>query len=130
MGHVISKIEEIDRIHWTQLRKGRVVKGVDILLINDTNHALVKLPNGSYTVVGGRHSPNGNWAVTNYGLDHFTQAVLHGMVRLGVLTKEMVSEHIATAGERKAAQDRKYNIKRLNEICAELGIEAPKVDAE
>lgn len=129
MGTIISTIDEIENIYWTQLRKGRVEKATEILVFNDNNHAIVKLANGKFTVVGGRHSPNGNFAVLSYGLDHFTQAVLHGLARLGVLNKAMVKEHIATADERRKASERKYNIKRLNELCNELGIEAPKVDA-
>ena len=36
MGTIISKIEQLDRIRWTQLRKGRVVKANRVLAVDDT----------------------------------------------------------------------------------------------
>lgn len=128
MGTIISTIGEIENIRWTQLKKGRVTKAKRILMFNDNNHAIVELETGEYTVVGGRHNVNGHWAVSGYGLDHFTQAVLHGLVRIGILNKKQVAEHIATADERKRKLDRKYSVKRIRELCLEIGVEPPVME--
>lgn len=127
MGTIVSRISELDNIRWTQPKKGRVMNAKRILFTDETT-AIIELENGSYTVAGRRHSANGNWAVIDYGIDNFSQAVLNGLARLGILSREQVKEHIATTKERHAARERKYAIKRLNEICEELGIKAPLVE--
>lgn len=125
MGKIISRIEEIDSIHWTQLRKGRVQAARRVLAVTDTA-VIVELANGTYTVAGFRHAPNGKWAVMGYGLDRFTGAVLDGLVKIGVLTKEQVSAHKKAEQERSNARNTKYSIDRLKEACKQLGIAVPK----
>ena len=87
MGNIISPIKDIENIQWTQLRKGQVRTAKRIVVFDDANYAIVELGNGEYTVIGGRHGPNGNWSVLGYGVDRFSQVVLHGLVRIGVLKK-------------------------------------------
>lgn len=125
MGNIISPIKDIENIQWTQLRKGQVRTAKRILVINDGNHAIVEMSNGEYTFIGGRHSPNGNFAVLNYGVDSFSQVVLHGLTRIGVLDKKQVAEHIATIKERYAARERKHAMKRIRELCEENNIPVP-----
>lgn len=127
MGMIISTVGEVENIRWAQLQKGRVVKCKRVLAFNDSNHAIIELENGQYTVIGGRHGPNGNWAVLSYGLDHFTQKVLYGLVRLGILDKKQVAEHIRTADARDKASTRRSNIRRLLQLCEELGLDPPVV---
>lgn len=128
MGTIISKIEDIDGIRWTQLRKGRVTKAKRVLCFNDMNHAIVELENGEFTVIGGRHTPNGNWAVLSYGLDKFTQAVLYGLSTMGILTKSQVKQHIDATKIASESRDRNFQIKRVKELCEELGVEPPQFD--
>lgn len=128
MGTIISSIGAIENVIWSKLRKGHVTKCKSVLLVRDDGVAIVELENGSFTVIGRHHSPNGNWAVLGYGLDDFTQSVLHGLVKLGILNSKQVKDHIATADERKKALERKQSIRRLEEICKELGVDAPKVE--
>lgn len=125
MGSIISKIEEIDRIRWTQPRKGRVMKASRVLFTDETT-AIIELASGAYTVAGHRHSPNGNWAVMGYGLDRFGGAILDGLVRLGILTKEQVSAHKKASAEARKKYDAAWRKKAIREHCAELGIPVPK----
>lgn len=124
MGCIISKIEEIDRIRWTQPRKGRVMKAARVVFTDETT-AIIELADGQFTVAGRRHSPNGNWAVLGYGLDQFTGAVLDGLVRLGILTKEQVSAHKKAASDASKAGDAKWRKKAIREHCEKLGIPVP-----
>lgn len=126
MGIIISKIEEVDRIRWVQLRKGRVVKAKRVLAVTEQS-AIIELEDGTYTVAGHRHSANGNWAVLGYGLDRFTGGVLDGLVRLGILTKDQVAAHKAHQIERQARQRKKYALDDLEKACATLGIPVPPV---
>lgn len=124
MGVIISKIENIDRIRWTQPKKGRVLKASRVMFTDDTT-AIIELENGQFTVAGRRHSPNGNWAVLGYGIDKFTGAVLDGLVRLGILSKQEVAAHKRDAKARSDAADRKWREKAIREHCEELGIPVP-----
>lgn len=124
MGSIISSIEQIDRIHWKQLRKGRPVKAIRVMAIDETQ-VIIELEGGSYTIAGRRHTPNGNWAVMGYGLDRFGAAVLDGLVRMGILSKEQVSAHKKREAEKRSAQDKKYAVRRLEDACATLGIPVP-----
>lgn len=124
MGIIISKIEEIDQIRWTQPRNGRVMKATRVLFTDETT-AIIELATGEFTIAGRRHSPNGKWAVVGYGLDKFGGAVLDGLVRLGILTKEQVSAHKKVASEAKKARDAKWRKEAIREHCAELGIPVP-----
>lgn len=125
MGCIISNIEEIDSIRWTELRKGRVTRASRVLRLDD-QAVLIELENGTFTVAGIRHSPNGNWAVLGYGLDRFTGGVLDGLVRLGILTKAQVQDHKKRQQERKEDRDRKFARKQLATACETLGIEIPE----
>ena len=125
MGTIISKIEEIDRIHWTQLRKGRPTAAKRVIAVDETQ-VIIELENGSYTVAGHRHSPNGNWPVLGYGFDRFVSAVLDGLVRFGILTKEQVSEHKKDVAARRAVTEQRHARKSLQSACKTLGIPVPK----
>lgn len=118
-------IKEIENLVWTQLKKGQVQNAKRVLLYGDQT-AIVELENGRYTVIGRHHSPNGGFAVLNYGLDHFSQAVLHGLARMGVLDKKQVAAHIATTGERSKARERKQDMRRIRELCEANGIPVPE----
>lgn len=124
MGVILSNIEEIENIRWETLKKGRVQKAVKILSIED-GVAIVELANGSFTVIGRRHSPNGNWAVMGYGLDMFTGSVLDGLVKIGILTKENVSDHKKRQKEREYERSKNRAKKDLINACNELGIKIP-----
>jgi len=126
MGTILSEVAEIENIRWKLPKKGAVLDAKRILFISETS-AIIELSDGSFTVAGQRHSVNGKWAVMNYGLDDFTQAVLYGMVRIGVLKKEGVKAHIASATTRHEARERKYNINSLRRICEELKIPMPEI---
>jgi len=124
MGVIISSISQIDNLRFDKLRKGHVTKAARVLLLDD-GVAIVELATGAFTVVGRRHSPDGNWAVLGYGLDKFTGSVLDGLVRFGILTKSQVSEHKKHVQARHDANERKYAIERLKSACETLGIEMP-----
>lgn len=124
MGTIISKIEDIDNIIWTQLKKGRVAAAKRVIALTDTS-VIIELDNGQYTVAGQRHAVNGNWAVLGYGIDKFSSAVLDGLVRMGILSKEQVSAHKADVRAREEDRERKSAEKRLAEACETLGIENP-----
>lgn len=126
MGTIISKIEEVDRIRWTQLRKGRVANAKRVLAVDETQ-VIIELANGEYTVAGRRHSPNGNWAVLHYGLDRFTSKVLDGLVKLGVLTKDQAQRHKVGAKESSEAAARRMAMNSLKHSCETLGIPVPEV---
>lgn len=126
MGVIISKIEEINHIHWAELRKGRVTKATRVLAVDDTT-VLIELANGEYTVAGRRHAPNGKWAVLEYGLCRFTGGVLDGLVRLGILTTEQVSDHKKSVKTSAEERERKYVARNLEEACKALGIPTPQV---
>lgn len=128
MGTIISKIEDIDNIRWTQLKKGKVVTATRVIAVTDTS-VLIELADGRFTVAGQRHSVNGNWAVLGYGIDKFSSAVLDGLVRIGILSKAQVSEHKAHVKARDEEQKRKYAAKYLAEACETLGIPNPLSDA-
>ncbi len=125
MGTIISSVSDVENIRWTKLLKGRVVNAKRVIVLDDRGCAIIELENGSFTVVGQHHGPNNNWAVLGYGLDHFTQAILHGLVRIGILDRQQIKEHIRTAEQRKLAMDRKQNVKWLKELCEKLGVEPP-----
>lgn len=126
MGTIISSIKDVESIHWTKLKKGQIAKAKSVMFITDTA-AIVQLENGTFTVIGQHHGPNNNWAVLGYGLDHFTQAVLNGLVRLGILDRKQISEHIRTAEQRQKALQRRDHIRWLTEICEKLDIPVPEV---
>jgi hypothetical protein len=131
MGTIISKIEEIDSIHWTQLVKGRPTNAKRVIALDETT-VIIELENGSYTIAGRRHSPNGKWAVLGYGLDKFGKGVLDGLVRFGILTKDQVSAHLEDVKARSEMREKNYARKSLAEACKTLGIRVPKaaIDAQ
>lgn len=126
MGCIISKIEDIDRLRWTQLRKGRVVKASRVVMVDEVQ-AIIELTNGDYTVVGRRHTPNGKWAMLGYGFDRFEKSVLDGLVRMGIVTRQQVDEHLGSLARSRDRQRRKDALDDLKQACETLGIEVPDV---
>lgn len=124
MGIIISNIESIDSIRWEQPKKGRVMKASRVMFIDETT-AIIEMGNGRFTVAGRRHSPNGNWAVLGYGLDKFTGAVLDGLVRIGILSKQDVAAHKKDAKAKYDESDRKWREKSIKEHCKVLGLTVP-----
>ena len=106
---------------------GVVADGVKrAIKVNDTD-VILELETGELTVVGHRHTPNGNWAVAGYGLTKFNKTVLNGLISMGILTKAQVEDHLLSAEAREQASERRYAIKRLAEACQTLGIPVPDV---
>lgn len=126
MGSIISSIQEIDGIRWTKLRKGRPQKVKRALQITDAA-VLLEFDNGKFTIVGRHHDPDGNWAVLGYGLDKFEKTVLDGLVRMSMLTKEQVENHIASVSAGREKRERAKAKEFLVAVCAKLGIPVPEV---
>lgn len=127
MGSIISCVEDLDHLHWTQLKKGIPAKAKRVLAVDDTQ-VLIELENGSYTVAGRRHTPNGNWAVLQYGLDKFQSSVLEGLVKFGVITKDQLAEHRKSTAERRARDEQRYAKDMLKKACGTLGIPVPATE--
>ena len=126
MGVICSNLESIDRIHWTQVRKGRVTKAVRVLLV-DENAAIIELADGSFTVAGRRHTPNGKWAVLSYGFDKFGKSILDGLATMGIISRDDVKVHLNQVKVHSAERERKYAEKSLINACEKLGIPVPKL---
>lgn len=126
MGVIISRIGEIETLRWTELRKGQVTRVKRAIRINETD-VILELENGNLTVVGHRHTPNGNWAVQGYGLTKFNKTVLQGLVRMGILTKDQVHAHLLEVEARDKACERRGALKSLTSACEKLGIPVPEV---
>lgn len=130
MGMIMSFSEALERVRFTKLRKGRVHKA-DLVVLLDRPHdtgpdwALVKLANGEWTVLGARHTPNGNWACMDYGLDHLDKSVLDALVKAGALDPETRAEHERRVLASKDCRDKKYARESLKRACATLGIPIP-----
>lgn len=133
MGCIISAQDALERLRFVNLTKGRVHKAESIVVLQRTDGgtgpdvALVKMANGDWTVLGSRHSPNGNWAVMGYGLTKFDKGVLDALVKVGAITREDMDRHIANAEGYRAARERRHAIESLTRACAELGIEVPAI---
>lgn len=132
MGGIISVSEMIERARFTSLKRGRVYKGAELIVMERRDGgtgpdvALVKLADGSFSVLGSRHTPNGNWAVLSYGVSHFDQCVLQALVTLGAVSQADMDAHVAAAKKAAERRDRDATVRRLLECCDELGVIPPE----
>jgi len=128
MGCIMSHIGSIDRIRFTKLRTGRPAKVVRALDLGNGG-VLLELEGKAFSVVGLRQadSINGNWAVLGYGNTTPTKAVLYGLAKMGVITRDDVRAHLKRVAEVKAKQERKYALDSLKRSCETLGIPVPEV---
>lgn len=131
MGMIMSFSEAIERLRFTSLQKGRVHKAECVVILDrpsptGPDMALVKLANGEWTVLGSRHTPNGNWAVMDQGLTRFDKNVLDALVKAGAITPEDRQEHERRVVAAKEERDRKYARESLERACATLGIPVPE----
>jgi hypothetical protein len=132
MGGLISASEALERLRFSSPKKGVVHRAELVVMLDkqrDTGPdvGLVKLADGSWTVLGSHHTPNGNWAVLGYGLDAFDKGVLKALVKAGAITAEDVQRHIEAAERGRAFRARKEAIKSLERACEDLGIPVPEV---
>lgn len=122
MGTIMSVEKALENVSWTRLPKGRRVD-VEAALSLDDGSVLLRLKNDRFTLVGRYHVPNGSFTVLHYD----NRTVLNGLVRMGVLTKEQVANHLARVKEGKAETDRKFAIRSLKKACEALGVPVPEI---
>lgn len=127
MGSIMSVVEALDRLRFRPIKKGAVVRGVDVLQGED-GVALVRHPDDSITALGshGASMVNGNLAILGYGGTHgysTSRAVLDGLVRLGVLTREQVQEHVARVDARRQERVEKDAARSLGSVVENLGVD-------
>lgn len=126
MGHIISRLEDIASVSFTNIPKGRVVKASRVVKLTDAGY-LIELANGKHIAVGQYHVANGKWAVANYGLDHFSRTVLNALVKMDVIKKEHVTEHLKNVEKKQDERNRKHAIKQLKDVCETLNIPMPEI---
>lgn len=128
VGTIISNIESIDSIHWTQLRKGRVTAARRVVALDDTS-VIIELANGEFTVAGRRHTPE--WQVGCAGLwfrQDGQEAVLDGLASLGIITKDGVKAHVKVTKAKSEERERKFAEQSLIAACNKLGIPVPTLE--
>lgn len=135
MGMIMSFSDAIERIRFTSPKKGVVHKAELLVMLQKREGgtgpdvALVKLASGEWTVLGSRHTPNGNWGVMGYGLSKFNKSVLDALVKAGAISAETRDEHERRVVASREAQNRKWAIRQLDEACKTLGIPVPDIAA-
>jgi hypothetical protein len=128
MGRISSKVEPIASLTFEKTRKGRVLKNVDIMQIDEST-AIVRKKNGPLSIIGRlAHLNESRYLIINFGIQEHSRVVLDGLVKMGVLTKDQVSEHVENEKKVSEEKDRKNLLKRLSDICNDLGIPVPEVD--
>lgn len=132
MGMICGDDDTIGGLRFTALKKGRVYKGCEVVVLQKVDGGtgpdvcLIKLSDGTYTVCGSRHTPNGNWAVQGYGLRKFDKSVLGALIKLGAITKDAVSAHVESEKARKEKSEKHYARIALGKACETLGIPVPE----
>lgn len=124
MGSIISKRPELDSLLFRKLRIGRKTKVTEAVQVDGCT-AVLKLADGTYSVVGSRSEVNGNVAIIGYGCHEPSAQVLHALVALGAIPKTAVKDHLARVEDWRRERDRKSKAKRLRELCEELGVAHP-----
>ncbi len=127
MGRIISKEGKIERLSFKNIRKGRVAKATRVLRTGDSS-AIIELEDGTYTLIGPNSFLNGNCAHLNFGSIPPSDAVLHGMVRMGVLTKAQVTRHIKRVKTLDADQSKSGKAYRMIQTAQELGMDVAAVE--
>lgn len=125
MGNIGSHVEAIDRVTFTQLRKGRVTSAKRVMTL-DGGGAIVELENGMFTVIGRHFSANGNACVIHFGLDGHSSDVLDGLVKLGLCKKSDVREHKKRQKAASEKMQRRSDLRYLRELCERLEIPMPE----
>lgn len=119
MPVLCSPIEKIDNLWFEPWKSGTVLKGADVLVVDDRT-VIIKDKHGRLRCnrLGKYAYLPGNWP--------FNDSVFKGLVRLGVVTQEVADQHLAIVAERAAKRDRDYEVKKLTESAEKLGIKFTK----
>lgn len=125
MGVILSKHEEIERVHFRPLKKGQVYEALRVMRLDDGT-AIVHLKQGGYSIVGRRDSLNGAVAMAGVVLDdHWSGAILRGLVRMGIVSKETAEAHSREMRARSKRSEIRSSLRALKRSCDELGIPLP-----
>lgn len=133
MGIIISGQESLDSTRFTALKRGQIHKAESVLLLERAGGgtgptaAIVKLASGQFTVIGMRHTPNGNWAMLGYGAEHGHKSVLSALVKMGAITQAEMAAHCAAVAEREERESLESARLSLARACLRLGIPVPSV---
>jgi hypothetical protein len=132
MGCIISLNGALERLQFASPKKGVVHKAECLVMLDkryDTGPdvALIKLASGEWTVLGSRHTPNGNWAVMGYGLEGFDKCVLSALVKSGAISATDMREHMDAVARADEKRGRDQAVKDLQSACQRLGISVPEV---
>lgn len=118
MGIISSPIPEIDDLYFHQLPSGRPINIEKVVRIGNTLVMLGKNGKLYSNVVGKFAYSAGDWP--------WISNVMNALVRLGVITKEQMTQHMKYNDARIAKEDREYAKKSLQRIEKKYGIKFSK----
>lgn len=124
MGCIISTVEKMEYLIFKDLKSGQVVKADAVVRVGE-DEILIRLANGNFVTTGRRGRDLARFAITDFGRENRSKAILDALVKIGAATSEEVAQHVKATEEWATVQERKRRETYLAELCAQLGVPNP-----
>jgi hypothetical protein len=122
---IISPVESVDQLYWPKRVTGRAIKADSVVVIpSGGQHDLmiVKLANGGF--ISSRDISKYAYLPGQYP---WMDSTIKALVKLGAITAQAASDHMAVCARNSERNQAKYNAESLSRLAKETGL---KLSAE